>query len=79
MELDYAYRERIRNYQLRGYLYGAHFPLPPSVSEASLGGESLTEMALSPHSSIVSFDDMKIYRIGEGELYASDSERASII
>lgn len=39
--------------------------LPPNVN-ATAGGETAMDMHLSPSSSIIGFDDLTIYRIGEG-------------
>lgn len=39
--------------------------LPPNVN-ATAGGETAMNMHLSPSSSIIGFDDLTIYRIGEG-------------
>jgi polyribonucleotide 5'-hydroxyl-kinase len=47
-------------------MYGQIIEAPPGISTATLGGESLTDLILSPSSTVVSFDDLSIYRIGEG-------------
>ncbi|KAF8463804.1 Pre-mRNA cleavage complex II protein Clp1-domain-containing protein [Gautieria morchelliformis] len=65
VELDYAYRARVHGLQLHSYLYGQSLPLPPGVSSATLGGEALEELSLSPHSLVIEFSDLTIYRIGE--------------
>jgi polyribonucleotide 5'-hydroxyl-kinase len=51
-------------------MYGHLIDPPPGVSasSATLGGETLPlpDLVLSPSSSVISFGDLKIYRIGEG-------------
>ncbi|KAF8590063.1 Clp1-domain-containing protein [Ramaria rubella] len=65
VELDFAYRSRVHGLQLHSYLYGQSLSLPPGVSTATLGGEALEELSLSPHSLVIDFTDLTIYRIGE--------------
>jgi polyribonucleotide 5'-hydroxyl-kinase len=70
-DLDPAYKERIQGYQLRNYFYGAPLQLPEELSGQStgnlkLGGEASMDLTLSPHSTVLSFDDIHIYRIGQG-------------
>lgn len=60
------YRERVRNYQLHTYMYGQVIPPPPGISSASLGGETLSDLVLSPSSTVINFDDLSIFRIGAG-------------
>lgn len=69
-DLDAAYKERIQNYQLRNYFYGAPLQLPEELAGQSagslkLGGEASMDLTLSPHSTVLSFDDIHIYRIGQ--------------
>ena len=70
VELDAGYRERIRKYQMHYYMYGKVLEPPPSLAGVAClqGGEQTPELTLnlSPSSSIVSFNDLTIYRIGEG-------------
>ena len=66
VELDHSYRERVHNYQLRTYMYGQIMEAPLGISSATLGGETMTDLVLSPSSMIISFDDLSVYRIGEG-------------
>jgi polyribonucleotide 5'-hydroxyl-kinase len=66
VELDHSYRERVHNYQLHTYMYGQIIEAPPGISSATLGGETMTDLVLSPSSVVVGFDDFTIYRIGEG-------------
>jgi len=72
-DLDAAYKERIQGYQLRNYFYGAPLQLPEelaghSAGNLKLGGEASMDLTLSPHSTVLGFDDIHIYRIGQGEL-----------
>ncbi|KAJ7157002.1 Pre-mRNA cleavage complex II protein Clp1-domain-containing protein [Mycena crocata] len=64
VELDHLYRERVHNYQLHTYMYGQIIPPPAGISSASLGGETLSDLVLSPSSTIINFDDLSIFRIG---------------
>lgn len=64
VELDHSYRERVHNYQLHTYMYGQVIQAPPGISNATLGGESLTDLVLSPSSSVIKFEDLSIFRIG---------------
>jgi len=69
-DLDMAYRDRIQSYQLRHYFYGTPLKLPPSLTahadELQFGGEASKDLTLTPYSTVLSFDDIKIYRIGQG-------------
>jgi len=69
VELDATYRERIRRYQLQNYMYGKVIRPPPGLSSTTYlqGGEQAADLTLNlaPVSSIVSFSDLTIYRIGE--------------
>lgn len=56
----------MHNYQLRTYMYGQIMEAPLGISSATLGGETMTDLVLSPSSMIISFDDLSVYRIGEG-------------
>jgi len=47
-------------------MYGQVIEAPPGISAASLGGETMTDLVLSPSSTVINFNDLKIYRIGEG-------------
>jgi polyribonucleotide 5'-hydroxyl-kinase len=69
VDLDHTYKSRIQAYQQRAYFYGTPLYLPPGVtaSSAALGGEALTDLTLSPYSSVVGFNDISIYRIGGGQ------------
>ncbi|KAJ7087751.1 Pre-mRNA cleavage complex II protein Clp1-domain-containing protein [Mycena epipterygia] len=64
VELDHLYRERVHNYQLHTYMYGQIIPPPAGISSASLGGETLSDLVLSPSSTVINFDDLSIFRIG---------------
>ena len=69
VEVDQLYRDRIMNLQLRTYMYGYKLPLLPGLDEKDLGGEGRKDMTLGPHSTHISFEDLKIYRIGERASY----------
>lgn len=46
-------------------MYGYKLPLLPGLDEKELGGEGRADMSLNPHSTSLSFGDLKIYRVGE--------------
>ncbi|KIM79603.1 hypothetical protein PILCRDRAFT_73915 [Piloderma croceum F 1598] len=73
VELDHSYRERVHNYQLRTYMYGQVIEAPPGISSATLGGETMTDLVLSPSSVVIGFDDLTIYRIGEESMAPSSA------
>jgi len=73
VELDHGYRERVHNYQLHTYMYGQIIEAPAGISAATLGGEALTDLVLSPSSTVINFDDLSIYRIGEESLAPSSA------
>ncbi|KAF8633843.1 hypothetical protein AX15_001217 [Amanita polypyramis BW_CC] len=64
VELDHAYRERTHDYQLHAYMYGHVIPPPPGITDGTIGGEALTDLALAPSSTVINFNDLSIYRIG---------------
>lgn len=71
VELDASYRDRVQGYQLKNYFFGSPLQLPEELanqplSSLKLGGEAAMDLTLSPHSSVISFDDLHIYRIGQG-------------
>jgi polyribonucleotide 5'-hydroxyl-kinase len=47
-------------------MYGQIIQAPAGISSATLGGEALTDLVLSPSSTVISFDDLSIFRIGAG-------------
>ncbi|KAI0053854.1 Clp1-domain-containing protein [Auriscalpium vulgare] len=76
VDLDPPYRHRIHNYQLHAYFYGHPINPPPGLptsANATAGGESAMETNLSPSSSVISFDDLTIYRIGEKSMAPSSA------
>ncbi|KAG8811709.1 Cleavage polyadenylation factor subunit clp1 [Serendipita sp. 399] len=89
VDLDTAYCERIQAYQVKNYFYGSPIQLPSELSAAfntaggregqglsglNLGGEAaVMDLALSPHSSVISFDDLSIYRIGQDSFAPSSA------
>jgi len=54
-------------------MYGYKLPLLPGLDEKDLGGEGRLDMALAPHSTMISFDDLTIYRIGEQSMAPSSA------
>ncbi|KAH0830677.1 hypothetical protein J3R83DRAFT_2132 [Lanmaoa asiatica] len=73
VEVDHAYRVRVHNCQLHTYMYGQNIDPPPGVSSGLIGGETATELILSPSSSIINFGDIAIYRIGQESLAPSSA------
>lgn len=69
VELDLSYRERVHNYQLHSYMYGQNLEPPPGVPSATVGGEALTDLILSPSSTVIGLNELTIYRIGEGQTF----------
>ncbi|KAK7693831.1 Cleavage polyadenylation factor subunit clp1 [Cerrena zonata] len=74
VELESLYRARVRKYQMHSYMYGERITPPPGMPPLSvtqtavrylIGGEQSADMTLAPSSSIVSFGEMNIWRIGE--------------
>ncbi|OBZ65730.1 mRNA cleavage and polyadenylation factor CLP1 [Grifola frondosa] len=69
VELDASYRERVHRYQLHNYMYGQLIEPPAGLATTAYlqAGEQTPDLTqhLSPSSSIVSFSDLMIYRIGE--------------
>ena len=51
-------------------MYGQVIQAPPGISNATLGGESLTDLVLSPSSNVIKFEDLSIFRIGAGKVYS---------
>lgn len=64
VELEHAYRERVHDYQIHTYLYGQRILAPAGIACATVGGEPLTDLVLSPSSTVINFDDLSIFRIG---------------
>ncbi|KAF8912084.1 Pre-mRNA cleavage complex II protein Clp1-domain-containing protein [Gymnopilus junonius] len=73
VELDQAYREKVYNYEMHTYMYGQVIKPPPGVTKGTLGGENLTDLILSPSSTVVNFGDLQIYRIGSDTMAPSDA------
>ncbi|KAF8969715.1 Pre-mRNA cleavage complex II protein Clp1-domain-containing protein [Flammula alnicola] len=73
VEVDYSYRERVHNYQLYTYMYGQVIRPPSGITNGSLGGENLTDLVLSPSSTVINFNDLQIYRIGSDTMAPSDA------
>ncbi|QRV87386.1 mRNA cleavage and polyadenylation factor CLP1 [Ceratobasidium sp. AG-Ba] len=70
VELDYVYQSRVISSQIRAYFYGTPLYLPPSMNAtmAQLGGEAATDMTLSPFSTTLDANELRIYRIGDTTL-----------
>lgn len=54
-------------------MYGQTINPPPGVTQGVIGGESLTDFVLSPSSTVISFGDITIYRIGAGSMAPSSA------
>ncbi|KAJ3712227.1 Pre-mRNA cleavage complex II protein Clp1-domain-containing protein [Lentinula raphanica] len=64
VELDYGYRDRVHRYQMHNYMYGEMIPPPPGIKNGTQGGETLSDLVLTPSSNVINFSDLTIYRIG---------------
>lgn len=74
VELDPSYRDRIRQTQLHTYFYGESFTHPPGLSSTAVyGGESLSDLVLSPASTTVGFEELTVWQIGEKTLAPSSA------
>ncbi|CAA7271464.1 unnamed protein product [Cyclocybe aegerita] len=73
VEVDPSYRERVVSYQLHSYMYGQVIKPPSGITNGSLGGESLSDLVLSPSSTVINFGDLQIYRIGSETMAPSDA------
>jgi len=47
-------------------MYGQNIEAPQGIPSPLIGGEALTDLILSPSSTVINFSDLTIYRIGEG-------------
>jgi polyribonucleotide 5'-hydroxyl-kinase len=63
--LDDAYRARIRAQQIKSYFYGE--PALPSPLTGLPGRTTALETGLHPYSFTIPWDELEIYRVGEGE------------
>lgn len=66
VDLDRAHRIRSQALQIKSYFYGDP-PSLPSISALS-GVTAMNPLALSPHSTTVRFEDLSIWRVGEGSI-----------
>ncbi|THH10484.1 hypothetical protein EW146_g8362 [Bondarzewia mesenterica] len=76
VELDAPYRHRVHVHQLHHYMYGPPLTPPPGLppsTHASAGGETALDMHLAPSSSVIGFDELTIYRIGEESMAPSSA------
>lgn len=70
VEIDSSCRRRLASHQLRSYFYGARHSDRKDREE---DGDFDPEAALAPTSSVVRFNDLRIYRIGEESLAPSSA------
>lgn len=63
---DALYRSRAQALQIRSYFYGDATPPPTVRLEALAGNVATVPLPLAPHSTSIKFDDLAIYRVGEG-------------
>ncbi|KAL0574693.1 Cleavage polyadenylation factor subunit clp1 [Marasmius crinis-equi] len=73
VELDHGYRERVHDNQFHTYMYGEVITPPLGISGGTQGGEALADLTLAPSSTVVSFNDLTIYRIGAGTMAPSSA------
>ncbi|KAG7448081.1 uncharacterized protein BT62DRAFT_930162 [Guyanagaster necrorhizus] len=73
VELDHGYRERVHSYQMHTYMYGQVIQPPAGIPASSVSADTFTDIILSPSSSVISFDDLTIYRIGAATMAPSDA------
>ncbi|KAH9483911.1 Cleavage polyadenylation factor subunit clp1 [Psilocybe cubensis] len=73
VEVDYSYRERVHNYEMHTYMYGQVIQAPTGITNGTLGGENLTDLVLSPSSTVINFGDLQIYRVGSDAMAPSDA------
>ena len=66
VDLDDAYRARIRAQQIKTYFYGE--PALPAPLAGLPGRISALETGLHPYSFTIPWDELEIYRIGEGAI-----------
>lgn len=73
VDLDPSYQERVHNYQLHAYMYGQKLDPPPGITSAIVASEAAADLVLAPSSSVVKFEDITIYRIGEETMAPSSA------
>ncbi|TFK30170.1 cleavage/polyadenylation factor ia subunit Clp1p [Coprinopsis marcescibilis] len=73
VEIDSSYRERVQRYQLHTYMYGHAVQPPAGVTGGTLGGETLSDLVLSPSSTVIKFGDLSIYQIGTENMAPSSA------
>jgi polyribonucleotide 5'-hydroxyl-kinase len=64
VDLDDLYRSRIRAQQIKTYFYG-EAALPPTLVNLP-GRVAAVETGLHPYSFTIPWDELEIYRVGEG-------------
>jgi len=71
-----VHRQRVRSYQIQNYMYGQKVEVPDGCDDGEgsylFQHEPTSDLSLAPSSTVVSFDDITIYRIG-GESMAPSS------
>ncbi|EGO21102.1 hypothetical protein SERLADRAFT_372905 [Serpula lacrymans var. lacrymans S7.9] len=73
VELDHSYRERVQKHQLHTYMYGQVIDPPPGIPSGMVDGEMTADLVLSPSSTVLSFDDLTIYRVGQETMAPSSA------
>lgn len=71
VDRDQAHRRRVRNHQIQNYMYGQKVEIPDGCDNGEgsylFQHEPTSDLSFAPSSTVVSFDDITIYRIGGGE------------
>ncbi|KAG8900998.1 Cleavage polyadenylation factor subunit clp1 [Tulasnella sp. 403] len=73
VDLDWQYRSRLLSYQIRAYFYGPLLHVPSWIDQSTLGGETSADLTLSPYSSPIKFNEIKILRIGAESMAPSSA------
>ena len=72
VDRDHAHRQRVRNHQIQNYMYGQKIEIPDRCDKGEgsylFQHEPTADLSLAPSSTVVSFDDITIYRIGGGKI-----------
>lgn len=72
VDRDHAHRQRVRNHQIQNYMYGQKVEIPARCDNGEgsylFQHEPTSDLSLAPSSTVVSFDDITIYRIGGGKI-----------
>jgi hypothetical protein len=66
VDVEEGYHLRVQSLQTKSYFYGE--AVPKSLQD--LPGRTMAlEAPLHPYAFVISWDDLEIYRVGQGELY----------